>query len=86
MRSQVAALQLVAKDQSRPQTPPSHEEKRSGEPSRISWASGRFTSKGRVCRQIFETSIGSVAGEIMAVTMFIQLVDLFYSEQFCFYR
>ena len=27
---------------SRPQTPPSHEEKRSGEPSRISWASARF--------------------------------------------
>ena len=28
--------------QSRPQTPPSHKEKRSGEPSRISWASARF--------------------------------------------
>ena len=27
---------------SHPQTPPSHEEKRSGEPSRISWASVRF--------------------------------------------
>ena len=29
--------------QSRPQTPPSHEEKWSGEQSRISWASGRFS-------------------------------------------
>ena len=28
--------------QSRPQTPPSHEEKRSGEPSGTSWASTRF--------------------------------------------
>ena len=28
--------------QSRPQTPPSHEEKQSGEPSRISWASMHF--------------------------------------------
>ena len=26
-----------------PRPPPSHEEKRSGEPSRISWASGRFS-------------------------------------------
>ena len=33
-----------------------------------------------------DTSIGNVAGEIMAVPMFNQLVDLFYSEQFCFYR
>ena len=30
------------KPKSRPQTPPSHEEKRSGEPSRIPWACTRF--------------------------------------------
>ena len=57
MRSQVAALQLVAK----------------------------VTGTGCV-QTIFETSINNVAGEIMAVPMFNQLVDLFYSEQFCFYR
>ena len=42
-----------------------------------------------VCVQRILTSsasVGNVAGKIMAVPMFSQLVDLFYSEQFCFYR
>ena len=33
-----------------------------------------------------DTSVVNVAGKIMTVPMFSQLVDLFYSEQFCFYR
>ena len=33
-----------------------------------------------------DSSVGNFAGKIMAVPMFSQLVDLFYSEQFCFYR
>ena len=47
----------------------------------------QLVARVRGCVQTFsDTSIGSVAGEIMAVPMFNQLVDLFYSEQFCFYR
>ena len=40
---QLSAETLLLLPQSHPQTPPSNEEKRSGEPSQISWASGCFS-------------------------------------------